>query len=129
VLPELSALDQAFNQTGLGKDADEIRTRVEMRNLQNQIARDPAVMAAKSAADTAPTDLEKRQRLREYYELNYGLMSKKASSTALKGAIEQSKNEHLAMLAQPRVRPGTGAPAPAATPKKKKKKKASHKRF
>src|SRR5437764_1032209 len=44
VLPELSALDQAFNQsqTGLGKDAEEMRARVELRNLQNQVARDPA---------------------------------------------------------------------------------------
>src|SRR5437868_5431759 len=58
-LPELSALDEAFNQTGLGKDADEMRTRIEMRKLQNQVARDPAVLAAKAAAESAPTDLEK----------------------------------------------------------------------
>src|SRR5690349_16484959 len=75
VLPELSALDQAFNQTGLGKEADEIRTRVEMRSLQNQVAVEPQVLAAKAAAEAATTDLEKRDRLREYYNLNYGLMS------------------------------------------------------
>ena len=120
VLPELSALDQAFNQTGLGKDADEMRLRVEMRKLQNEVARDPAVVAAKTAAGAAPTDLEKRELLREYYEINYGLMSKRASNPALKAAIDQSKREHVALLSQPRVRPGSGE-SPAPTPKKKKK--------
>src|SRR5689334_7836467 len=57
VLPELSALDQAFNQTGLGKDADENRMRVEIRKLQNQVAHDPSVIEAKAAADAARTDL------------------------------------------------------------------------
>ena len=121
ILPELSALDQAFNQTGLGKDADEMRMRVELRKLQNEAANDPAVIAAKAAANAAPTDLEKRDRLREYYELNYGLMSKRASNGAVRNAIEQSKKEHIALLSQPRVRPGSGE-APAATPKKKKHK-------
>jgi hypothetical protein len=126
-LPELSQLDQAFNQTGLGKDADEMRARVEMRKLQNLVVRDPNVLAAKAAADAASTDLEKRDRMREYYNLNYGLMARMASSSAVKAAIEQSRKEHLALLAQPRVRPETGE-APAPTPKKKKHKK-SGKRF
>ena len=121
ILPELSALDQAFNQTGLGKDADEMRMRVEMRKLQNEAAHDPAVLAAKAAATAASTDLDKRERLREYYEINYGLMSKRASSSAVRNAIEQSKKEHIALLSQPRVRPGSGEP-PSPTPKKKKHK-------
>lgn len=129
-LPELSALDQAFNQTGFGKEADEMRTRVEMRKLQNAVAREPAVIEARTAADKAPTDLERRNRLREYYELNYGLMSKRASSSALKAAIEKAKGEKIASLGQPRVRPQTGPhePTPQPTPKKKKHKK-SGKRF
>ena len=127
ILPELSALDQAFNQTGLGKEADEMRMRVELRKLQNEVARDPAVVAAKSAADAAPTDLEKRERLREYYELTYALMSRRTSNPALKAAIDQSKREHVALLSQPRVRPGSGE-SPAPTPKKKKKHR-SGKRF
>jgi len=129
-LPELSALDQAFNQsqTGLGKDAEEIRTRVELRKLQNQVARDPTVLAAKTAAERAPTDLEKRELLREYYNINYGLMSQRASNPALRAAVEQSKREHVGLLAQPRVRPGVFEPGPTATPKKKKTKK-SGKRF
>jgi len=121
ILPELSALDQAFKQTGLGKDADEIKMRIELRKLQNEAANDPDVIAAKAAANAAPTDLEKRERLREYYEINYGLMSKRASDSAVRNAIEQSKKEHIARLSQPRVRPGSGE-APAPTPKKKKHK-------
>lgn len=126
ILPELSALDQAFNRTGLGKDADEMRIRIELRNLQNQVARDPEVLAAKASAEAAPTDFEKREKLREYYNLNYGLMSKKASSSAAREAIEQSRKEHVSLLAQPRVRPGIGE-SPAPTPKKKKKR--AHKKF
>jgi hypothetical protein len=125
-LPELSALDQAFDQTGLGKDADDMKMRIELRNLQNQVALDPEVLAAKAAAEAAPTDLEKREKLREYYDLNYGLMSKKASSSAARAAIEQSRKDHVSLLAQPRVRPGIGE-SPAPTPKKKKK--HAHKKF
>ena len=127
ILPELETLDQAFNQTGLGKDADELRARVEMRKLQNQVAHEPDVIAAKAAANAATTDLEKRERLRAYYEKTYGLMSQRASSAGVKAAIDNAKKEHLAHLAQPRVRPGSGE-TPAPTPKKKKK-KHSGKRF
>jgi hypothetical protein len=119
-LPELSTLDQAFNQTGLGKDADDNKMRIELRNLQNQVARDPEVLAAKAAAEAAPTDLEKREKLLEYYNLNYGLMARKASNSAQRAAIEQTRKEHVSMLAQPRVRPGVGE-SPVPTPKKKKK--------
>ncbi|MFL6514150.1 MAG: hypothetical protein ACJ8M1_03930 [Chthoniobacterales bacterium] len=124
-LPELSALDQAFNQTSLGKESDELRTRVALRDLQNQVERDQDVISAKDAAASARTDLEKRERLREYYQLKYNLMSAKASNAGLKTAVARAKQEHIGQLAQPRVRPsGNEAPAPAATPKKKKKKRS-----
>src|SRR3954470_17570099 len=124
-LPELSALDQAFNQTSLGKESDELRTRIALRDLQNQVERNPDVIAAREAAASARTDLDKRDRLREYYELKYSLMSAKASNSGLKTAVAQAKQEHIGQLSQPRVRPGPAGqgPAPTATPKKKKKKK------
>jgi hypothetical protein len=124
-IPDIPTLDRAFNQIDLGKDAEDLRNRIEMRKLQNEVARDPDVIAAKAAAEAAPTDLEKRERLRAYYDLNYGMMSRKASSPAVRAAIEQSRKEHLALVAQPRVRPETGE-APAPTPKKKKKGKKKH---
>src|SRR4051794_1395804 len=123
-LPELSALDQAFKQTSLGKESDELRTRIALRDLQNQAERSPDVIAAKNAAASAQTDLDKRDRLREYYELKYNLMSAKASNGALKAAVTQAKQEHIGQLAQPRVRPGSAGETPAPTPKKKKKKKS-----
>ena len=128
ILPELDTLDRAFNQTSLGKAADEHRNRVEMRKLQNQVANDPEVMAAKAAAQAATTDLEKRQLLRDYYEKCYGLMSQKANSPGLKATIKKAKEEHIKQLAQPRVRPGSG-PSPTPEPTPKHKKKRSGKRF
>src|ERR1700686_5711307 len=49
-LPELSQLDEIFKQTSLGKTADEYRMHVEWRKLQNQVANDPLVVAAKKTA-------------------------------------------------------------------------------
>lgn len=104
-VPELSQLDEVFSQTTLGKTADEYRTRVQLRKLQNKVANEPAVVAAKKAAESARTDLEKRERLRDYYNIYYGRMAAYASSAELKKALNESKAEHLKRLAQPRVRP------------------------
>jgi putative endonuclease len=104
-VPELSQLDEAFNQTSLGPTADEYRVRVQLRKLQNAVANDAAVVAAKQAAETARTDLEKRERLRDYYNIYYGRMAARASSPDLKAALAKSKAAHLALLNQPRVRP------------------------
>ena len=83
-------------------------------------------MEAKAAASSARTDFDKREKLREYYNINYGLMSKRASSSALKTAIEQERLKHVSLLAQPRVRPGVGE-SPVPTPHKKKHKKSGKK--
>lgn len=122
-LPELSQLDEAFNKTSLGKDADEFRQRVELRRLQNEVVNEPAVVAAKTAAASARTDLEKRQRLREYYNVYYGRMALHASNAEIRTALEKAKAEHLALLYQPRVRPEPGI-SPTVPPKKHKHKKS-----
>ena len=67
-MPDLSQLDQIFKQTLPGKEAAEYRAHVEWRELKNRTVNDPAVVAAKAAAEAATTDLEKRNRLRIYYE-------------------------------------------------------------
>jgi hypothetical protein len=123
VLPDLSQLDEGFKQSSLGKAADESRTRLEWRKLANMTANEPDVVAAKHAADIAPTDLEKRRRLRTYYDLYYDKMGARASTPETKKALEEFKNEHLAMLTQPRVRPdeAAGLPTPTPTPKGKGK--------
>ena len=114
-LPELSQLDEIFKQTSLGKTADEYRMHVEWRKLQNQVANDPAVVAAKKAAESAHTDLEKRKRLGDYYKIYYERMQALAATPEMKAALDGFKAGHLAMLVQPRVRP-TPSPAPSATP-------------
>jgi hypothetical protein len=130
-VPELSQLDEAFKQSSLGKAADEYRTRVEWRKLQNESAHDPAVVAAKRAAESAPTDLEKRQLLRDYYDLYYGKMRARAATPELRTALEEFRNDHLRLLAQPRVRPNESAdlPTPTATPRGEKGKKKHKSKF
>jgi hypothetical protein len=120
-LPELSQLDEIFKQTSLGKTADEYRTHVEWRRLQNQVANDPAVVAAKKAAESAHTDLEKRKRLGNYYNTYYKRMEALAGSAEMKAALAGFKAAHLGMLIQPRVRPSPSptllaTPSPTATP-------------
>jgi hypothetical protein len=104
-VPGVAQLDEMFKQTSLGKDAEELRLHVQTRELENRIANDPEIVASKAAAKTAPTDLEKRERLRRYYELYYGRMHAMAGSTGLKTYIDAMKVRHLKALEQSRVRP------------------------
>ena len=126
-VPELSKLDEAFKQTSLGKAADEYRLRIEMRRLQNLVVNDPAVLAAKDAAESARTDLEKRQRLRDYYNIYYGRMRSLTSNSETQEAVDKFKAAHLVLLNQPRVRHETDGPLPTPSPGKRHKHKHKHK--
>jgi hypothetical protein len=140
-LPEISQLDQAFSKPrSLGKAADEARVHVEWRQLKNRTVNDPEVQAAKAYAQAARTDLEKRNRLRNYYNVYYERMSALASTPEIKLALQALMTSHQSLLDQPRVRPSptpegsTPTPAPSGTPKKpadkhKKKKEKRHKHF
>jgi hypothetical protein len=111
-IPAIEELDQAFKQTSLGKAADEARLHAQWRELSNRIINDRDLVEVRANAGRARTDLEKRQRLRAYYTLFYDRMSAQAGSQELKNYIDTHKTQHLALLAQNRVRP---SPAPAAT--------------
>src|SRR5205809_542222 len=103
-LPEISQLDQTFSKPkSLGKEADELRVHVEWRQLKNRTVNDPAVQAAKAYAQAARTDLEKRNRLREYYNIYYERMAALATTPEIKLALQGLKSSHQGMLAQPRV--------------------------
>jgi hypothetical protein len=140
-LPEISQLDQNFSKPrSLGKAADEARVHIEWRQLKNRTVNDPEVQAAKAYAQAARTDLERRNRLRSYYNIYYERMSALASTPELKVALQALKISHQGLLDQPRVRPSptpegsTPTPTPSGTPKKpadkhKKKKEKRHKRF
>jgi hypothetical protein len=140
-LPEISQLDQTFSKPrSLGKEADAARVHVEWRQLKNRTVNDPEVRAAKAYAQAARTDLEKRNRLRNYYNIYYERMSALATTPEIKLALQGLKSSHQGLLAQPRVRPtpdsSTPTPTPSGTPapkkpadKHKKKKEKRHKRF
>ncbi len=123
-LPELKQLDDSFKPKSLGKDADALRMHVLWRELKNRSANDPQVQAAKKYAQTARTDLEKRNRLRSYYEIYYERMTVLANTPELKLALQSLKTVHQNAVAQPRVRPtpdtSTPSPTPSTTPAKKK---------
>jgi hypothetical protein len=133
-LPELKQLDESFKPKSLGPEADALRMHVLWRELKNRTVNDPEVQAAKKYALAARTDLEKRNRLRTYYEVYYRRMTALASTPELKLVLQTLKTVHQNVLAQPRVRPsptpeqtGTPSPTPTSTPVKKKH-KAKHKK-
>jgi uncharacterized surface protein with fasciclin (FAS1) repeats len=111
-VPELSQLDEAFKkQTSLGKEADQRRLHIEWRKLKNQVVNDPSIRAAKAFALAARTDLEKRNRLHNYYNLYYDRMSALASSAEVKLALNALKTTYFKSIDQPRVRP---SPTPSS---------------
>jgi hypothetical protein len=142
-LPDISKLDENFSKPrSLGKEADEARVHIEWRQLKNRTVNDPEVQAAKAYAQAARTDLEKRNRLRNYYNVYYQRMSALATTPEIKLALQALKTSHQGMLDQPRVRPSptpegsTPTPSPSAkrakkklADKQKKKKEKRHKRF
>jgi len=103
--PSLPELDAAFQKSPLAREAEEYRLHVEWRQLQNRVANDPEVVAAKAATTTARTDLEKRVLLRNYYNISYAHMRSLASGPEVRSFLEGKKAAVLGSLAQPRVRP------------------------
>ena len=125
-LPDLKRLDDSFKPKSLGPDADALKVHVLWRELKNRTVNDPEVQAARKYAQAAPTDLERRNRLRNYYEIYYQRMSALATTPELKLALQALKTAQQSILAQPRVRPtpdtSTPSPTPSGTPLKKKPK-------
>ena len=130
-LPELKQLDETFKPPSLGTEADAIKMRVEWRHLRNRTVNDPEVQAAMAFAQAARTDLEKRNRLRDYYAVYYQRMSALTTDAAIKLALEAFKAGHQGSLDQPRVRPSptpAGATPTATAAPAKKKKAEKHKK-
>jgi hypothetical protein len=128
-LPELSQLDEAFKQKSMGKEVDARRMLVEWRQLKNQVVNDPEVRAAKAAAQAARTDLGKRNRLRDYYNIYYERMSALASSVEMKLALESFKSASLRYINQPRVRHETDGGLATPTPSPQGGRKHKHKKL
>ena len=126
-IPAIEELDQAFKQSSLGKAADEARLHAQWRELSNRFINDRDLVEARAHAGRAKTDLEKRHRLRAYYSMFYDRMRAQASSPELKNYIDTHKAQHLALLAQNRVRPSPAPPTATAAEKKEATANASPK--
>ena len=124
-LPSVEQLDAMFKQTPLGKAADEARLHAQWRELGNRTLNQPDLVTARAQAEAARTDLEKRERLRIYYNRYFDRLSALADSQELKDFLEERRTEQIRLLAQDRVRPGStpaALPSATATPKHKHKK-------
>jgi hypothetical protein len=113
-VPELSQLDDMFKQTSMGKAADTKRLRVEWRQLKNKVVNDPDLILIKRAAETARTDLEKRDKLRAYYKLYFARIRQFPMSPEMKQYVDTMQAAQLGLTAQSRVRPSPTA-SPATT--------------
>src|SRR5207249_9399483 len=96
-LPELKQLDQSFKPPSLGTDADGAKMRIEWRQLRNRTVNDPAVQAAKTYAQSARTDLERRNRLREYYDIYYQRMSALATTPEIDRKSTRLNSSHVSI--------------------------------
>lgn len=104
VAPEIGLLNSYFKSTSLGKKADEHRLHVEMVALEAQIRNNADLHALKAAALRAPTDLERRHGLKEYYRRYYGRLRSLAATRELKAYLDAQEAAHKLTVLQPRVR-------------------------
>ena len=115
-------LDESFKPAPLSPLATQQQLQIGWRKLRNRVQNDASVKAMLAHAEAAPNDLEKRRRLTKFYEFFYGKMIALADTPELKRFVTDRRNEYLAALKQPRVRPEPATPAPkiaanaAATP-------------
>ncbi|MEO8440474.1 MAG: hypothetical protein ABI540_09665 [Spartobacteria bacterium] len=116
--PELEMLNSFFKSTSLGKAADEHRLHVQMVALETRIRNDADLHALRASAMRAPTDLERRHGLRDYYHLYYTKLRTLADTPDLKAYLDARGAAQQLALLQPRVRHETDAAAVARLAKK-----------
>ncbi len=107
--PDLEQLNSFFKQTSLGKAADEHRLHVQMVELEARVRNNENLHAVKASAQRAPTDLERRHRLRDYYRLYFKKLRSLAPPPDLKAYLDAQEAAHELALLQPRVRHETDA--------------------
>ena len=107
--PEIEQLNSFFKSTSLGKKADEFRLHVQMVALEARIRNDEDLRALKASAHAAPTDLERRHRLKDYYALYFGKLRAHTTTPELKEYLNAQEATRKLTLLQPRVRHETDA--------------------
>ncbi len=117
--PELEQLNSFFKQSSLGKAADEHRLHVQMAELETRIRNDEDLHAAKASALRAPTDLERRHLLKDYYQLYFRKLRALAGTPDLKAYLDAQEAAHELFLLQPRVRHETDEAEAVALAQKK----------
>jgi len=102
--PDLKMLNDVFKQTTLGKIADEYRLHLQMAALETQIRNDTDLHESRAFADKAHTDLERRHRLKAYYQLYFKKLIALASTPELQTYLRGKQASQEISLLQPRVR-------------------------
>ena len=102
--PDLQKLNEVFKQTTLGKVADDYRLHLQMTQLETHIRNDTDLHAVRASADRAHTDLERRHRLKAYYQLYYKKLIAVASTPELQAYLRARQAAQESTLLQPRVR-------------------------
>ena len=105
--PALELLNNFFKQNSMGKAADEHRLHVQMAELEVKIRNDEDLHALKAFANRASTDLERRHRLRTYYEAYFKKLRALTATPELKTYLTAQEASHERLLLQPRVRHAT----------------------
>ncbi len=110
---DLQLLNSLFKQSSLGKTADEHRLHVQMATLKTQIRNDEGLHQLLATAEAARTDLEKRHRLKTYYQVYYKKLGALATTPELKAYLTAVEVNHELLLLQPKTRHETDEPAAA----------------
>ncbi len=109
----IQELDDSLQAKPVNPESENRRLHIEWRKLRNRVQNDPEVRAALARAEAARTDLEKRKLLARYFEIFFGKMIA-IGPAEMKDYLLARKQEHLATLPQPSVRPPlAGSPTPA----------------
>ncbi|MBA3273667.1 MAG: hypothetical protein H0T11_07325 [Chthoniobacterales bacterium] len=109
-VPSIEELDEQLKPKPLSPATENYRLHIEWRKLRNQAQNDPAVKAALAKTDRAPTDLQKRILLLNYFNVFFDKMI--AIKPDMKDYLNDRRREHINALPQPRVRP-LPTPAPS----------------
>jgi len=82
---------------------NELADRIRLRELITKVRREPKVAAEWDRAETAKTDLEKREALKSYYTLLYDRVAK--LEPKLKTRTTEIQRQSIHRLAQSRIDP------------------------
>ncbi len=102
-IPQPPDITQELKSERAAAVENELRNRIRLRQIKTKALKDPRIQADWERAQTARTEFEKREALKDYYTTLYDRMTKLDSS--LKGQIKDLRTESLRRLRQHRMAP------------------------